>query len=70
MHWVYVSRQPAEAAAAEETGGDVESESPSQHRQHSHVHPLSSHSLTSSTWPNDITSGVHEATEDLLTVTG
>lgn len=65
MHWVYVSCQRAEAAAAEETGGDVESESPSQHCQHSHVHPLSSRSVTSSTWPNDVTSCVCEATEAL-----
>lgn len=70
MHWVYVSCQRAEAAAAEETGGDVESESPSQHRRHSHVHPLSSRSLTSSTPPDDVTSCVREATEALRAVTG
>lgn len=68
MHWVYVSCRRAEAAAAEETGGDVES--PSQHRRHSHVHLLSSRSVTSSTRPDDVTSCVREATEAPRAVTG
>lgn len=70
MHWVYVSCQRAEAAAAVETGGDVGSESPSQRCQRSPVHPLRSHAVTSSPWLSDVTSCVCEATEAFYTWAG